>query len=246
MVTKTTNHKMSKRTQVDRTQQEDSYGTRSEPSITTEPSAETLQAPNIVIVIADALGYNDVGFRNPKFVTPVIDTLSKEGIRLDNYYVEAFATGFRASLMTGKYFPNTGSMAFIQNAVDNCVPHDELNLAERLQRVGYSTSFIGKWQMGYSRTSCLPRNRGFDYFYGLDFWENDEPVLDADGEFGTDLITSKAIERIEMQDDDKALFLTVAYETRKPANPPEEYKNKIIDIPDGKLGPLKSPRKDFA
>ncbi|CAH1781396.1 unnamed protein product [Owenia fusiformis] len=254
--------------------------------------------PNIVLVISGALGYNDVGFRNPKFVTPVIDALAKEGIRLDNYYVDSFSTAFRASLITGTYFPNTGAMASIPNAVDNCIPHDELNLAERLQRVGYSTSFIGKWHMGYSRTSCLPRNRGFDYFYGsygpwknqinhtftactrrgnettsgmpcclnrsdkfrkcvkncwdkknnvqgFDLIENETPAVNDQGIFGTDLITEKAIYRIGIHNPKKRLFLTVAYQTHFPA-PTENYRNKITNITDGKLGPLNSPRKDVA
>ncbi|CAH1780544.1 unnamed protein product [Owenia fusiformis] len=122
--------------------------------------------PNIVLIIADAVGYNDIGFRNSKFVTPILDDLSKEGVRLDNYYVESMSTAFRASLMTGRYHANTGAMSFIPLATEHCVPHTELNFPERLQNAGYSTYFIGKWHMGYSKQSCLPQNRGFDYFYG--------------------------------------------------------------------------------
>ncbi|CAH1792698.1 unnamed protein product [Owenia fusiformis] len=252
-------------------------------------------SPNIVLIITDSLGYNDIGFRNPKFVTPVIDNLSKEGIRLDNYYVDTLSTAFRASLMTGKYHAKTGAMAEIPLSTDHCIPKFGLNLPERLQRAGYSTYFIGKWHMGYSRPSCLPRNRGFDYFYGsyvgwkghtthkrkecvrrgnattigkpcclrkiasfgdcvykcwsnyigIDLVENETPVVDADGEFGNDLLTRKAIEKIGKHSNKKKMFLTVAY-INQFVNPPREYLDKITKIPEGRLGVNESPRRGVA
>ncbi|CAH1780340.1 unnamed protein product [Owenia fusiformis] len=255
--------------------------------------------PHIVLIIADALGYNDIGFRNSKFLTPILDELSKEGIRLDNYYVDAMPTAFRASLMTGRYQPNTGAMSIIPVATEHCIPHRDLNLPERLQNAGYSTYFIGKWHMGYSKPSCLPRSRGFDYFYGsytgewkdhfnhilegcvrkgnattigkayclyrgrkirdcagrcwskdfhysgIDLNENEAPVLDSYGEFGADLLTKKATETIENHNHERRMFMTIAYDTKSP-DATGEYRNKITQIPDGKLGVENIPRKNVA
>ncbi|CAH1797288.1 unnamed protein product [Owenia fusiformis] len=124
--------------------------------------------PNIVLIVADTLGHNDIGYNNEKFYTPFLDSLADSGVKLDKYYVDTVSTAFRASLMTGRHFPNTGAMGAIYPCANHCIPYSETekNLPTRLRDAGYSTYYLGKWHMGYSREQCLPTNRGFDYFYG--------------------------------------------------------------------------------
>lgn len=125
-------------------------------------SAESRRAPNIVLFLADDLGYMDVGCNNPQcfYETPNIDGLAKRGMRFTSGYAACcVCSPSRASIMTGKYPPRTGVTAWIgcrQNPATRVLtpPNadhlalEEATVAERLRDVGYATFFAGKWHLG--------------------------------------------------------------------------------------------------
>jgi len=129
------------------------------------------QPPNIIIVLADDLGYADVGFNGCKDIpTPHIDSIATNGVQFSNGYVSYAVCGpSRAGLMTGRY---QGRFGFRVNpSIDpkNAaigLPQDEKNFAEMLGKTGYTSGVIGKWHLG-SHPSQHPLERGFDEFYGF-------------------------------------------------------------------------------
>eukprot|EP01035_Chromulina_nebulosa_P019145 gene19145-24984_t len=120
-------------------------------------------APNIVFVLVDDWGFNDLGSSSTymSWTTPTIDKLQSEGILLENYYTYDICSPSRSAFLTGRYTIRTGLTALGPE-----LPLDEITLGEELQSAGYKTYIIGKWHMGVSTYQHFPTNRGFDYFYG--------------------------------------------------------------------------------
>lgn len=123
-------------------------------------------APNIILFIADDLGWDDVGYHNSVIPTPTIDMLVNNGVELNNYYVATTCTPSRASLLTGKYPVNTGlNSALFYNSPYGLENHK--TIATEFKELNYSTSFIGKWHLGFAKPKYTPVRHGFDYFYGI-------------------------------------------------------------------------------
>ena len=122
--------------------------------------------PNLVIILADDLGYGDVGcFGCDRIETPNIDALARAGVRFtDAYVAAAVCSPSRAALMTGRY-PQRFGYHFNNNSRTG-LPLNEQTLATRLNQVGYATGAIGKWQLGWSPEQ-QPQQRGFDEFFGM-------------------------------------------------------------------------------
>jgi arylsulfatase A-like enzyme len=126
--------------------------------------------PNIIMIVADDLGYNDVGFNGSlEIETPNIDRIAEGGIVFTHGYVtHSICAPSRAAILTGKYQQKFG---FEKNpsAIPNSggVPDSEINLAEVLKMSGYKTAAIGKWHLG-SGSNYSPNHRGFDYFFGFE------------------------------------------------------------------------------
>jgi len=120
-------------------------------------AAETFPArPNIVLIMADDLGYSDIGCYGSEIQTPNIDRLAAEGLRFSQFYNNAVCVPTRASLMTGLY-PRGEKFRLTPNMV---------TVAEVLRTAGYQTVLSGKWHLG-PETPHRPIDRGFDEFYGL-------------------------------------------------------------------------------
>ena len=125
--------------------------------------------PHLILVLADDLGYNGVGYRNPDIRTPTIDGLAASGLRLESVYTAPLCGPSRSSLLTGR-LPHK-----LQASVNNFAtfwseegihPSYAL-LPEQLRRSGYLTALVGKWHGGFSHARYLPTSRGFDSFYGF-------------------------------------------------------------------------------
>ena len=124
--------------------------------------------PNILILLADDLGYADVGFHGCKDIpTPNIDSLAKNGVRCSSGYVSGpYCSPTRAGLLTGRYQTRFGH-EFNPGAGENLgLPLTETTLADRLKKAGYKTGWVGKWHLG-SAAKFHPINRGFDESYGF-------------------------------------------------------------------------------
>jgi arylsulfatase A-like enzyme len=159
-----------------------------------QPASNPGQLPNIVILLTDDLGYGDLGSYGSAAVnTPHLDAMAAEGAHMTDFYAAApICTPSRAALLTGRYavrslmpFPVAASrdpMRFLLDALGyypygiTAIPHDEVLLPEILQRRGYRTALIGKWHLG-DKEGDLPNDRGFDYFYGS-FYANDDSFFD--------------------------------------------------------------------
>lgn len=151
--------------------------------------AATLHAapPNIVIILADDMGYGDLGcYGHPTFKTPNIDKLAAGGARLTQFNCPApFCAPTRASLMTGRYPFRCG---MTQNpapdggeSADNlALPASEITLAQVLKSAGYATGMLGKWHLGH-KAGNLPTERGFDEYFGIPYSNDMRPVQLLDG-----------------------------------------------------------------
>ncbi len=178
-----------------------------------DSQTSTQSAPNIVIIIADDLGWNDVGFHNSKLHTPNIDRIAEEGIVLDRFYVSPICTPTRAALMSGKYPGRMGlNKGVIRPNRRIGLPPEETTLPEMLGEAGYTKrACIGKWHLGHSNVKYHPLNQGFTQFYGhyggmvnyfthkrrnqLDWHRDFESSYDEG--YTTDLIATESVRFIE-------------------------------------------------
>lgn len=129
--------------------------------------------PNIVVILADDLGYGDLGcYGHPTILTPNLDQMAKEGMRFTQFYAgAAVCTPSRAALLTGRLGIRTGVYGkqdvFFPNSTGG-LPLDEITIPEVLKTKGYATGIIGKWHLG-SLPQFLPLRQGFDYWFGIPY-----------------------------------------------------------------------------
>jgi arylsulfatase A-like enzyme len=212
----------------------------------TEPAAN--QKPNIVYILADDLGWKDVGFHESDIKTPHIDKLAATGARLEQFYAQPMCTPTRACLMTGRYPFRYGlQTAVIPSAHTYGLPTDEWLLPQALKEAGYQTAIIGKWHLGHADRKYWPRQRGFDYQYGpligeidyftheqhgvLDWFRNNEP-LEEKG-YSTTLIGNEAVKLITEHDSAKPLYLYLTFNApHTPYQAPKEYLDQYQNITD--------------
>ena len=125
--------------------------------------------PNFIIVMADDLGYGDLGVYGSSLIsTPHLDQMAAEGIRLDSFYSSAnVCTAARGGLLTGRYPVRLDLVADVARSTNEIhLSHDEITIAEALKNEGYNTAIFGKWHLG-SRQEWGPMAHGFDEFYGV-------------------------------------------------------------------------------
>jgi arylsulfatase A-like enzyme len=126
--------------------------------------------PNVLVIVADDLGYNDVGFQGSKEIpTPHLDRLAASGVRCTNGYVShPFCSPTRAGLLTGRYqhrFGHENNPAWLPADTKQGLPLEQVTLPELLQKAGYATGAVGKWHLG-AHPQFHPLKRGFQEYFG--------------------------------------------------------------------------------
>lgn len=182
--------------------------------------------PNIVLILADDLGYGDLGcYGNKTHRTPNIDRLAKEGLRFTDFHSNgSMCTPTRAALLTGRYQQRLGTKfeGPLSGKADyeTGLPLSAITMAESLKKAGYVTGMFGKWHLGY-QVPFLPTRQGFDTFVGLtsgdgdhhthvdrsgrpDWWSQENRINESG--YTADLLTDHAIQFMETQKD-KPFFL---------------------------------------
>ena len=204
--------------------------------------------PNIVYIMADDLGWKDVGFHGSDIKTPTLDKLANTGVRLEQFYAQPMCTPTRAALMTGRYPFRYGlQTAVIPSAHTFGLPTDEWLLPQALKEAGYETVIIGKWHLGHADPKFWPRQRGFDYQYGpligeLDYftheqhgkvdWYRNNKVVKEEG-YTTTLLGNDAVRLIEKHDPAKPLYLYLSFNApHTPYQAPKEYLDHYQNIAD--------------
>jgi arylsulfatase len=182
--------------------------------------------PNIVLILADDLGYSDLGCTGGEIRTPNLDRLASQGMRFTQFYNAARCCPTRASLLTGRY-PHEVGMGHLNGpgAYPGDLARDVPTLPERLRERGYSTYVAGKWHVtpwpgpGHNH----PRRRGFDRFYGIiasirsyynppSLMRDDEPLPPPAGDYHfTDAVSDEAVRFVREHDASRPFFLYVAH-----------------------------------
>jgi len=143
------------------------------------------QLPNIVLILADDLGYGDLNcYGATRYITPNLDKLANKGVRFTNFYVsQAVCSASRAALLTGCYSNRVGiGGALFPTSLIGLNPQEE-TIAEVLKKSGYSSGIFGKWHLGYQR-EFLPLQQGFEEYFGLPY-SNDMWKYNIDGSVAT-------------------------------------------------------------
>ncbi len=206
--------------------------------------------PNIVYLLADDLGFTDVGFHGSEIKTPHLDKLAVAGARLEAFYVQPVCSPTRAALMTGRYPMRHGlQVGVVRPWAQYGLPLEERTLPQALQEAGYFTAICGKWHLGHFQRSYLPTRRGFSHQYGhyngaLDYftherdggfdWHRNDQVCRDEG-YTTTLLGDEAVRLIEQQDAGRPFFLYVPFNApHSPLQAPAEYLDKYRGIADQK------------
>ncbi|RMH05017.1 MAG: hypothetical protein D6702_01545 [Planctomycetota bacterium] len=182
--------------------------------------------PDLVLIVADDLGWGDVGFHGGP-ATPAIDRIAAEGVRFENFQAMALCTPTRAALLTGVDPMELGlASSPLRPWDEDGLPPGVPTLAERLRAAGYATACIGKWHLGHARPEQHPNARGFDRFYGclngyVDYrshrsrdgahdWQRDgEPVVVRG--YATRLLAAEAERWIRNRPSEQPLFLYLPF-----------------------------------
>ncbi len=197
------------------------------------------QTPNIIVILADDLGYSDLGCYGSEIQTPNLDRLAREGVQFARFYNNARCCPSRAALMTGVYPHQAGVGAMTDTAIpipeyQGFLNSSVVTMATVLKDAGYATFLSGKWHLGHT-PEHWPNKRGFQhcfaflngaasYFdfkpYRSDNWppgnqlivvKDDTPIQIEDDFYATDLYTEKAMEMLKNRVRGKPFFLYLSY-----------------------------------
>ena len=204
--------------------------------------------PNILFILADDLGYHDVGYHGSDIKTPNIDKLATGGARLEEYYSQPLCTPTRAAFMTGRYPFRYGlQVGVIPSAGRYGLATDEWILPQALKDAGYATAISGKWHLGHTDRKWWPSERGFDQSYGPligeidhfkhsshgvpDWYRNGKALKEAG--YDTDLFGAEAVRIIKAHDTSSPLFLYLAFTApHTPYQAPQKYLDMYKNIED--------------
>jgi arylsulfatase B len=210
---------------------------------------QTGQKPNFVHIVADDLGWKDLGFNGCTDIkTPNIDALAAGGAKFTQFYVQPMCTPTRAALMTGRYPFRYGlQTAVIPSVSTYGLDTTEWLMPQCLKEAGYKTAIIGKWHLGHADKKYWPKQRGFDYQYGamigeldyftheehgvLDWYQDNKPLKEKG--YTTTLIGNQAVKLIEQHDTSTPLYLYLTFNVpHTPYQAPKEYTDRYTNIED--------------
>jgi arylsulfatase A-like enzyme len=223
--------------------------------VTQSAIAQEQRKPNVIIIVADDLGYADVGAQgiSKDVKTPNIDSIASNGVRFTNGYVSGpVCSPTRAGLLTGRYQQRFGFEQNPRGPNEEAVfglPLDQVTLPQQLRKAGYVTGMVGKWHLGHAQ-GMLPHERGFDEFFGFAggahrYVKNDAPEPGANAiqrngtpvgekEYLTDAFTREAVAFIDRYRE-KPFFLYLPYNApHSPMQAPPKYQSRFAGVEDEK------------
>ncbi len=195
--------------------------------------------PNILVIVADDLGWADVGYHDSPIATPNIDRLAREGVELDQHYVAPMCTPTRAALLSGRYWSRFGNTSPSNTQV---LPFGTVTLASALSSIGYDTCITGKWHLG-SLPKWGPRKFGFKHSHGSlaggvgpwnhrykrgeysATWHRNDQLIEEEGHV-TDLIAAEAVRFIEAKRDGPFFIYVPFTAVHHPLDEPGEWLQK--------------------
>ena len=204
--------------------------------------------PHILYILADDLGFADIGYRGSDIATPNIDRLAAGGLKLEQFYTLPLCTPTRAALMTGRYPMRYGlQMGVIPSGASYGLDPSELTLPSALKTAGYHTSLVGKWHLGHADRKFWPCQRGFDSFYGaligeidhfkhtshgvVDWFRGNERIIESG--YDTDLFGEEAARQIGAHDPKIPLFMYLAFTApHTPLLAPKAWLDRYAHIKD--------------
>ncbi|CAF0746120.1 unnamed protein product [Brachionus calyciflorus] len=193
---------------------------------------------NVIFIVADDLGWSDLGYASGEAFTPTIDKLAKQGIILNQTYTYSMCTPSRNSILTGVYAERTGLQHFVlpnSNPIPAGIPLAFDLMPKYFKKYGFKTHLVGKWHVGSCSLDLTPAHRGFDSFYGffygeenyythrvsygndasgLDFWDQTkdylEPILDKNQTYSSFAFNDRIMNILDKHDANDPLFLFYA------------------------------------
>lgn len=200
--------------------------------------------PNILLLVADDLGWADVGWHGGKFKTPAMDRLVREGVELDRHYVQPVCTPTRTALMSGRWTSRFGPHVLSPSNL-RAFPPGTPTLASALKECGYHTFISGKWHLG-GKAEWGPNHYGFDHSYGAlcgavdpwthkyrpglleNTWHRDLQWLHEEGN-ATELVARQALEWIRQKQTPWFLYVPF-FAVHIPVDAPDQYKQLYAGV----------------
>lgn len=199
-----------------------------------------MTGPNIVLMVADDMGYGDFGlYSEGRVHTPALDELASQGIRLTQHYAgSAVCSPSRAALLTGRYPIRTGAVTPSEVLGHDRIALGESTIADSFKAEGYATGMVGKWHNGALDPRFHPNARGFDEFAGFrggwaDYyrWNLDRngTLEKSDGRYLTDVLADEATGFIDRHQSEPFFLMITWNAPHSPLQAPEEVTKKYVD-----------------
>jgi arylsulfatase A len=224
--------------------------TSEQSTVPEQKSLAAISRPNIVVILADDLGFRDIGCYGGPVKTPALDRLAAKGVRFTDFYSGcAVCSPSRATLLTGRHHIRTGVYSWISDHYQNShLLQREVTLAEVLKNQGYATAHFGKWHLGLptrERNKPTPKQHGFDYWFAtgnnaapshrnpVNFIRNGKPVGKIEG-YACRIVVDEAISWLdEKRNPDKPFFLNIWFhEPHAPIAAPDEIVSQYGELKD--------------
>ncbi|MDA1279770.1 MAG: sulfatase-like hydrolase/transferase [Chloroflexi bacterium] len=199
-----------------------------------------MTGPNIVLMIADDMGYGDFGlYSEGRVHTPALDDLASHSLRLTQHYAgSAVCSPSRAALLTGRYQIRTGAVTPQEVLGNDRIAIGESTIADSFKAAGYATGMFGKWHNGALDPRFHPNARGFDEFAGFrggwaDYYrrnlDRNGSLEKSDGRYLTDVLAEEAVDFIQRHRSEPFFLMVTWNAPHSPLQAPEEVTQKYVE-----------------